>query len=76
MIGERIGIFLNKKGISGYRAAKDTGISAQVISAYLTGKRDPSGDMLSKILLTYPELNADWLLTGLGEMLLKSAVAV
>ena len=68
MIGERIGIFLNKKGISGY-----TGISAQVISAYLTGKRDPSGDMLSKFLLTYPELNADWLLTGRGEMLIKVA---
>ncbi len=34
-------------------------------------KSSLSGDILSKILLIYPELSADWLITGRGEMLIS-----
>lgn len=39
------------------------------ISHILSGRNNPSYDFLIRILNTFPDLNANWLLTGKGNML-------
>ena len=41
------------------------------ISHILSGRNKPSIDFLQKLLNNYPELNANWLITGVGYMELK-----
>lgn len=55
--------------ISPYRLSKDIGASEAVISNLRNGKNKPSYELLNKILNFYEVLNAEWLLTGEGEML-------
>lgn len=67
-IKDKIFSFLEKKGISKTEFYAETGIE----SSNFKGKnRDslPGSAMLVKILTKYPDLSADWLLTGKGEML-------
>lgn len=49
--------------------ARKIGISHQVASNYLKGGQSPSAEALAKIQLSLDDLNAEWLLTGRGEML-------
>ena len=41
------------------------------ISHILSGRNKPSIDFLQKLLHNYPELNANWLITGIGYMEIK-----
>lgn len=71
-IKERIFAFLTKKGIKKTEFFESTGIQ----SANFKGKNMQSqlgGDMIVKILTTYPELSPEWLLIGTGEMLKRDA---
>lgn len=76
MLGERLKIYCDYSGITGYRLAKTLGISTQSVSVFFQGKSSPSVATLEKIITAYPDLNANWLLTGRGEMLMKSPVGV
>lgn len=49
--------------------AKELGISHQTASNYLKGNRVPNADALKQIIQKFDDLNAEWLLTGSGEML-------
>ena len=69
MISERLKEFATANGISGYRIAIDAGVPQATIAKYMTGVNQPSGEVLSKIVKAYPQLNARWLLTGEGDML-------
>jgi transcriptional regulator with XRE-family HTH domain len=42
------------------------------VSRIVAGKVNPSFEVLAKIARSFPEINANWLLTGDGEMLLGS----
>lgn len=67
-VKDKIFAFLKKKGISKTEFYAETGIE----SSNFKGKNKeslPGSAMLVKILTKYPELSADWLLTGRGEML-------
>lgn len=67
-IKEKIFAFLAEKGIKKTDFFESTGIQ----SANFKGKNMQSqlgGDMIVKILTTYPELSPEWLLTDRGEML-------
>jgi transcriptional regulator with XRE-family HTH domain len=75
-VTERLKLFVAQKGISQYRLAKDSGVPQSTVSKIFTRNKGFEVDTLSLILNAYPELNADWLLTGRGEMLLKLATAV
>ena len=67
-IKEKILAFLIEKGIKKVEYFERTGIqSSNFKGANLTSA--PGSDMLVKILTTYPELSAEWLMTGRGEML-------
>lgn len=67
-IKERILTFLEKKGIKKVDFFESTGINASNFKG-VNLKSAPGGDILVKILSTHPELSADWLMTGNGEML-------
>ena len=64
----KIFAFLEKKGISKKDFYAETGIEP---SNFKGKNKDslPGSAMLVKILTKYPDLSADWLLTGKGEML-------
>lgn len=52
--------------------AKAVGVSSVAMDNYIGGKRKPSLELVEKILGTYPEISAEWLLRGEGEMLRSS----
>lgn len=65
-VKERIEEFIKHLGVARYKFEDRCGISVGVLSN--TGDT-PSGVTLLKILQTFPELSADWLMKGEGEML-------
>jgi hypothetical protein len=59
---------LTAVGLSGYGAAKQFGTSEAVISNIRLGKNPPNVLLVQALLLAYPALSAEWLLTGRGAM--------
>ena len=48
--------------------ADNIGVNRATISHILSGRNKPSIDFLHKLLSNYPELNANWLISGVGYM--------
>lgn len=71
MISERLKEFISYLGLSVNRFCIETGIPQATIAKYMTGKSQPTGEVLAKIIKAHPNLNSRWLLTGEGEMLLS-----
>lgn len=44
------------------------GVQRSSISHIISGRNKPSYDFIQKILLKYPDINANWLITGNGDM--------
>lgn len=68
---ERILKFLNKEGISPAIFADEIGVQRSSVSHILSGRNNPSYDFIFKILDRFKNLNAEWLITGVGEMYKK-----
>lgn len=71
-ISDRLKLFIETKGITQYRLAKDSNLGQATVSHIFIKNQPVKSDTLEKILLAYPELNGDWLLTGRGEMFLDA----
>ncbi len=69
---ERIIQYIEFKGISKYKFCKDLGFS----NKFLDNSSNMGTDKACKILHYYPEINAEWLLTGQGSMLNKSSESI
>ncbi|MFO7656476.1 MAG: helix-turn-helix transcriptional regulator [Bacteroidales bacterium] len=65
---ERLIEFLNNQGITATVFADRIGVQRSSISHILSGRNNPSYDFIAKILEKYPLLNANWLITGKGDM--------
>ncbi|MGL5914112.1 MAG: S24 family peptidase [Bacteroidales bacterium] len=65
-VKERLITFINHVGVGQNKFALQVGLSAGFIASM---KDNITLNTVSKIALTYPELNATWLMTGEGEML-------
>lgn len=65
---ERILALLKEKQISATKLADIIDVQRSSISHILSGRNKPSFDFIEKILMAYPDLNAQWLITGKGEM--------
>jgi len=65
---ERIQAIINKEGITPSRFADIIGVQRSGISHILSGRNKPSLDFLNKVLIHYPHISGDWLITGNGEM--------
>ncbi len=70
-IKERIKQLITSKGLTSARFADMIGVQRSGISHILSGRNKPSLDLLNKMLLTFPDISADWLITGQGDMLIS-----
>lgn len=68
MVPQRIKEFIDWKGIAVSAFEKSLGMSNASFGKSLKNGGAIGSDKLEKILIFYPEINAEWLLTGRGEM--------
>jgi transcriptional regulator with XRE-family HTH domain len=59
---------LNREGLSSSQFADRIGIQRSSVSHVLSGRNKPGFDFIQKILIAFPEINGDWLITGSGDM--------
>ena len=70
---DRLDKFLKFKGLNDHQITVQAGLSIGVIGRQRKTGRALAVANIAKILYAYPELNADWLITGRGEMLVTVA---
>lgn len=66
---DRINKLLDNYSLSSSQFAEKIGVQRSSISHIMSGRNKPSYDFIIKILDTFKDLNAEWLLTGRGEMI-------
>jgi transcriptional regulator with XRE-family HTH domain len=66
---EQIEEILTNYQLTSAQFADLIGVQRSSISHILSGRNKPSFDFIQKILLKYPHINADWLITGRGDIL-------
>ena len=68
-IKERIQQIISTKGLSPSKFADIIGVQRSGISHILSGRNKPGLELLNKILINFPDISGDWLITGEGEAL-------
>lgn len=66
---ERLLQFISEYNLTSTKLAVQIKVQPSSISHILSGRNKPSFDFITKLLDTYKDLNADWLLLGRGHML-------
>lgn len=69
MVLERLREFIDSKGITIAAFEKSVGMANASLRKTLASGAGIGTDKLEKILITYPEISAEWLLRGEGSML-------
>ncbi len=69
LMKERIAKIIEYENLSSTMFAERLGIGKAVVSHILNGRNNPSLDVISRIMLTMPHFNSEWLINGEGEML-------
>ena len=65
---DRLNQFLQLEQLSSARFAAILGVQPSSISHILSGRNKPGFDFIEKMLLKFPGLNVEWLITGKGKM--------
>lgn len=65
---ERVDLIIKKLGISASQFADEISVQRSSVSHVLSGRNKPSLDFITKIINRYPEINAEWLISGRGKM--------
>jgi len=65
---ERIIHIMEKEGLTSSKFAESIGIQRAAMSHIISGRNNPSLDVVTKILYRYPTISPEWLLMGKGEM--------
>lgn len=73
---DRIVKIMERERMGQAQFASAIGIQRAAMSHIISGRNNPSLDVMLKILHRYPQLNPDWLLFGKGEMLRSSDSSV
>ncbi len=60
--------FLQAESVTQTQFADTLGVARGSVSHILAGRNKPGYDFLESLLLHYPQLNLEWLLTGKGRM--------
>lgn len=68
-INSRIDLLISQLGLNKNSFSNAIGVNPTVIHNIVKGRNAPSYDLLSKIILSFGNINPTWLLTGEGEML-------
>ena len=63
---KRLEIWMDSEGLKASQLADKIGVNRATISHILSGRNKPSIDFLQKLLSNYPNLNANWLIVGIG----------
>ena len=66
---ERLQYYMENRGINDNQMTVAAGLSIGLLSKLKKSGKGMSSTNIEKILSSYPDLNAEWLLTGRGEML-------
>lgn len=69
---DRIAKIISHEGISPSKFADIIGVQRSSISHILSGRNNPGLDFLNKMLIHFPHISGDWLITGQGDMLKKA----
>jgi transcriptional regulator with XRE-family HTH domain len=72
---ERLKILAKELGLKQHNIYKDMGTSSARVSNVYNSVNNPSYEFLQSFLSAYRNVNANWLLTGEGEMLLYDNIA-
>ena len=64
----RLKNWMETEGLKSSQLADNIGVNRATISHILSGRNKPSIDFLQKLLSAYSNLNANWLITGIGYM--------
>ena len=64
----RINLILRAKNITAKQFAEEIGIQPSGMSHIMSGRNNPSLEFVNKVIRRYPEIDANWLLLGKGEM--------
>lgn len=67
-IRDRIKLIIETEGVTQAAFAESTGINTSTLNHVLTGRNNPSIEVITKILNTYPQYESEWLLHGNGSM--------
>jgi transcriptional regulator with XRE-family HTH domain len=67
----RLKLLADKLGLKQHNVYKDLGTSSARVSNVFNSVNNPSYEFLQSFLNAYPGVNANWLLTGEGEMFLN-----
>ena len=67
-IRDRIKLIIETEGVTQAAFAESTGINTSTLNHVLTGRNNPSIEVITKILSTYPQYESDWLIHGNGPM--------
>ncbi len=70
----RINLILRAKNITAKQFAEEIGIQPSGMSHILSGRNNPSLEFVNKVIRRYPEIDANWLLLGKGEMYASDAM--
>ena len=66
-MNSRLQQFLELENLTPARLADIMGIQRSGLSHILSGRNKPSFDFLHKLLIKFPHINGDWLMTGRGK---------
>jgi len=69
----RLKKWMEYKNLKSSELADNIGVNRATISHILSGRNNPSIDILQRLLNTYPDLNSNWLITGIGYMSINRA---
>lgn len=75
-LDQRLNLLIKSKDISQSELARKLKVTRASVNQWLAGKLVPGHKPLMKIFELYPDISADWLLRGEGNMLLENNSAV
>ena len=67
-MNKRLQQFLNAENISQSQFADTLNVARAGVSHILAGRNKPGFDFIESLILHYPDLNIEWLITGKGRM--------
>jgi transcriptional regulator with XRE-family HTH domain len=71
---DRLKLLLEHLRIPASEFADNMGVQRSSISHLLSGRNNPGYDFIQKVLITYPQINPDWLILGQGKITREPAV--
>ncbi len=66
---ERILEIIRQKNLTPSQFAEEIGIQRSSISHLVSGRNKPSLEFIQKILIQFPDISSEWLLSGTGSMM-------